>query len=65
MNFNAWIEAERGRATTIAQHFHVTAAAVSQWKTNGVPVSNMKTIVELTDGEVTLDDMVPEPAKAA
>ena len=38
MDLNTWLAAEKGRAAALAAHFDVTPAAVSQWKTNGVPV---------------------------
>ena len=62
MNFIEWLEAEKGRATSLAAHFNVTQAAVSQWKTNGVPVRHMKQVRDFTSGEVTLDEMVPSVA---
>ena len=69
MQFNLWLEAEKGRSAALAQHFGKTPAAISQWKANGVPVGLMKAVRDFTGGEVTLEDMVPapeaEPAKAA
>lgn len=61
MNLTDWLEAERGRSEALAKHFEVSKAAVSQWKTNGVPVDKMKAIREFTVGSVTLEEMVPEP----
>lgn len=60
MNLTDWLEAEKGRATAIAAHFEISRAAVSQWKTNGVPVDNMKAVRDFTNNEVTLEEMVPE-----
>lgn len=64
MNLNDWLEAERGRSEALATHIGVTKAAVSQWKTNGVPVGHMKAVRDFSDGAVTLDEMVPEPKAA-
>jgi len=64
MTFTDWLKAETGRATALAAHFGVTASAVSQWRTNGVPPANMKAVREFTAGEVTLDDMLPDPLPA-
>lgn len=64
MDLTEWLEAETGRANAFAEHFGVSKAAVSQWKTNGVPVKHMKAVRDLTGGIVTLDAMVPE-TKAA
>lgn len=44
----------------MAQHFGVTPAAVAQWKSSRVPVDKMKAVRDYTNGEVSLDDMVPE-----
>lgn len=64
MDLATWLELEPGRAASLAAHFDVTPAAVSQWKTNGVPVSRMKAVRDFTQGVVTLDEMVPEPKAA-
>jgi len=63
MNLTKWLEAEKGRSAALADHFGVSPAAVSQWKTNGVPLRNMKAVCDFTGGAVTLDELVPEPAK--
>lgn len=64
MRFNDWIEAERGRLTRVAEHFGVTPSAVSQWLSNGVPSDRMLAVRALTDGDVTLDEML-EPLPVA
>lgn len=61
MNITDWLEAEKGRAAALAAHFGKTPAAVSQWKTNGVPLHLMKPVRDFTGGAVTLEEMVPEP----
>lgn len=60
MDLTTWLEAEKGRAASLATHFKVSPAAVSQWKRNGVPLDNMKAVRDFTKGEVTLDELVPE-----
>lgn len=60
MNLKSWLEAEKGRSAALAEHFSKTPAAISQWKTNGVPVALMRAVRDFTGGEVTLEDMVPE-----
>ena len=62
MTFIDWLDAEKGRAAFLAEHFNITPSAVSQWRDNGVPVNKMKEIRDLTGGAVTLDDMLPDPA---
>lgn len=60
MNITDWLEAEKGRAAALAAHFGRTPAAISQWKTNGVPLDFMKSVRDFTGGVVTLEEMVPE-----
>lgn len=65
MKLSTWLEAEKGRAAAMAAHFGKTRAAISQWKTDGVPLAHMKAVREFTGGAVTLEEMVPEsPAPA-
>lgn len=65
MQLKDWLEAERGRATAMAEHFGVNKTAVFGWKVNGVPPDRMRAVQEFTQGAVTLDDMVPAPKVAA
>lgn len=62
MMLNEWLAAEKGRSAALAAHFGVSPAAVSQWKSNGVPLAHMKAVRDFTGGAVTLEEMVPEPA---
>ena len=64
MDLNTWLEAEKGRSASLAAHFGVSPAAISQWKRNGVPLDNMKAVREFTSGAVTLEEMVPDSATA-
>lgn len=64
MDLTTWLEAEKGRSAALAAHFNRTPAAISQWKTNGVPLSLMKAVRDFTDGHVTLDELVPDTAPA-
>lgn len=61
MTFTEWIKGEKGRASQIAAHFGCTPAAVSQWQQNGVPTRYMKAVRDLSDGAVTLEEMLPDP----
>lgn len=63
MHFNQWLEAAKGRSAALAAHIDRDRSAISQWKTNGVPVDLMKAVRDFTGGEVTLEEMVPEPAR--
>lgn len=60
MKFTQWVESEKGRVSRVAQFFGVTPAAVTQWKTGGVPLAHMKSVVYLSHGAVTLEEMVPD-----
>ncbi len=60
MIFADWLDAGRGRLTAVATAFGLTPGAVSQWRESGVPVARMKAVRDLSNGEVTLEDMVPE-----
>lgn len=59
MKLGDWLDAERGRLARMATHFGVSMSAVSQWRTDGVPVGRMRGVGEFTDNEVSLNDMVP------
>lgn len=61
MRFHEWLDAERGRSTKVAEHFRVSLSAVSQWRTNGVPVDNIRAVHQLTGGEVSLDELLERP----
>ena len=65
MKLNEWLDKEVGRAAKLAAHFGRTASAVSQWRTNGVPIDFIKSVRDFTGGDVTLDDMLPELAEKA
>lgn len=57
--FSNWLDAEPKRTKKLAEHLGRTASAVSQWRTNGVPVDLMKSVRNFTNGEVTLEEMIP------
>lgn len=59
MDLPTWLDADRGRLTALAAHFNLTQSAVSQWRTNGVPLNRMKAVREFTAGAVSLEEMVP------
>lgn len=61
MTFSEWLDAEYGRATKVAEHFGVSAQAVSLWRTNGVPRDRIIPMRDLTDGAVTLEELVERP----
>jgi hypothetical protein len=58
MKFSAWVEEEEGRGAMLAAHFDVTPSAISQWKKNGVPKDNMLEVRRLSDGRVSLEEML-------
>lgn len=54
---------QTNRIAALARHFGLTQSAVTQWRSNGVPVRRMKAVRSFTGGEVTLEEMLPEPAR--
>lgn len=61
MKLNEWLDLEAGRGAKLASHFGRTASAISQWRTNGVPTDFMKAVRNFSGGDITLEEMVPEP----
>lgn len=59
MNLNQWLDAETGRSARLAEHFNVTPSAVTQWRSNGVPVDRMKAVRDFTANAVTVEEMLP------
>ena len=65
MDLKQWLEAERGRATAMADHFGVNKTAVFGWKINGVPPDRMKAVRDFSGGAITLEEMIPDSAPVA
>jgi DNA-binding transcriptional regulator YdaS (Cro superfamily) len=67
LKLKTWLDAERGRATSLANHLGVSLSRVSQFADDGVPPKYMLAVRDFSHGEVTLDSMVQErtPAPAA
>lgn len=60
MKFNTWLDAEVGRLKNIADAFQITPSAVSQWRANGIPPDRMRAVHDLTGGDVSFEEMIPE-----
>lgn len=58
LKLKTWLDAERGRATALANHLGVTLSRVSQFADGGVPPKYMLAVRDFTGGEVTLDSLV-------
>lgn len=65
LKLKTWLDAERGRATALANHLDVTLSRVSQFANDGVPPKYMLAVRDFTNGEVTLDSMVQERTPSA
>jgi hypothetical protein len=65
MTFTEWLDGERGRPTLVATYFGVSISAVTQWRTNGVPVDRMVDVRALTENAVSLEEMVAIRGKPA
>lgn len=53
-----WLDAERGRATLLANHLGVTLSRVSQMADDGVPPKYMLSVRDFTKRAVSLESMV-------
>ena len=60
MNLQTWLDQEMGRNARMAKHFGLTPGAITQWRSNGVPLARMKAVRALTQGQVSLEDMLPD-----
>lgn len=58
MELKAWLDAERGRYTALADHLGVSVGRVSQMVGEGVPVKHMQAVRDFTVNAVTLEEMV-------
>lgn len=63
MDLHTWLDLGRGRAAKLSAHLGASKAAVSLWRSNGVPIEFMPAIVAYTDGEVTTAAMVAHAVK--
>jgi DNA-binding transcriptional regulator YdaS (Cro superfamily) len=62
MKLKTWLNDELGRTTRLAECFGVTRSAISQWHTNGVPKKHMRQVREITQAQVSIEEMLPESA---
>lgn len=58
MTLNDWLDNERGRLVALATHLFLTPAAVTHWKTLGVPLARIKDVSAFTNGEVSEDELL-------
>lgn len=65
MDLAEWLDAEPGRTTELADHCDVTVSAVSQWRTNGVPLKHILTVHEYTGRRIALRTLVERPGLGA
>ena len=65
MKLSSWLDEKRGRRKAMACFFGVTKGAVTHWAAHGVPPARMKSVRDYTQGEVTLEEMLPEASPAA
>lgn len=64
MKLHTWLDEKTGRCNAMAKHFDVSAAAISQWRKNGVPRSRMLAVRDFTKGKVKIEEMIPVPAES-
>lgn len=60
MKLNDWLDAEKGRTTSLANLLGITVSAITQWRTTGIPKRHMFAVRSFTKGEVTIEEMIPE-----
>lgn len=60
MDLHTWLDKpeNKGKAAWLADQFGIERAAVSLWRSGGVPLDRMKRVEELTGGAVTVAAMV-------
>lgn len=58
MNLHDWLEAERGRASWLAEELGRSKTAVSLWRTEGVPLPLIPKVAALTDGSVSENELL-------
>lgn len=58
MTLSDWLDAERGRSLALATHLDRSKAAVSLWRTDGVPMPLMAAVAAFTDGKVSLEELL-------
>lgn len=59
-DLHAWLDLpeNRGKAVELAGRLGIRKAAVSLWRSNGVPLQHMKVVRDFTEGQVTIAAMV-------
>ena len=60
MNLKTWLDIEVGRNARMAKHFGLTPGAITQWRSNGVPLARIKAVHAFTAGQVALEEMLPD-----
>lgn len=59
MRLDQWLGQERGRGRMLAGFLGVTRSRVSQMLKDGVPKKFIRKVSRFTEGEVSIDEMVP------
>ena len=57
MELKTWLNQERGRATSLAAHLHLSLGRISQIADEGVPKKYMIRVRDFTGNAVTLECM--------
>lgn len=57
MELKTWLNQERGRATALAAHLHLSLGRISQIAEEGVPKKYMLRVRDFTGNSVTLECM--------
>ncbi|MBD9530436.1 hypothetical protein IB233_02160 [Comamonas sp. CMM01] len=65
MELKTWLNAERGRASALAQHLGVSQGRITQMADEGVPTKHMRKVRDFTKQIVTLESMVAAKERQA
>lgn len=60
LKLKTWLDAERGRATSLAHHLGVSLSRISQMADDGVPPKYMIAVRDFTSGLVSLESLVQD-----
>lgn len=65
MELTKWLDAERGRAKSLAEHVGRSKVAVTLWRTQGVPMPLMHEVSAFTKGAVPVSTLLRHALECA
>lgn len=58
MMYTEWLDAERGRSTALATHMGKSKAAITLWRTEGVPIPHIREVSAYSGNCVTVPELL-------